>query len=352
MPNFTSTLFRNSSSVTGTAVNPPSSHRVLNAATASDLSQDNSSSGCLSCTPESASASQSPLTSPDLVVPAAAAAATAAAAPADAAAESSAASAATSAAAAGAATDGAGYLSFNGRIPHHLAIIMDGNGRWAQQRGRIRLMGHRQGAKAVTRTVEAAVRYGVKVLTLFAFSSENWKRPQDEVSGLMNLFAQVLQSERERLHKNGIKVKVVGDLSRFSDKLRRAISSCEELTCNNTAMLLNIAVNYGGRWDVVQAARKLCAEVQAGTLNPEDISEDRFQKELAVFDDVDLMIRTGGECRISNFLLYQCAYSELFITHTLWPDFDQSDLEQAFIYFNSRERRFGMTSEQVKHRPS
>lgn len=235
-----------------------------------------------------------------------------------------------------------------GTIPRHLAIIMDGNGRWAKKRGLPRLMGHRQGAKAVTRTVEAAARDGVSILTLFAFSSENWKRPLEEVTGLMDLFAKVLVSERENLHSNNIKVRFVGDLSRFSSKLQEAIKDIESLTEHNDRMLLQIAINYGGRWDIVQATRKLAEQVKAGLLEPSDISEESFKQHLAVIDDVDLLIRTGGEFRISNFLLYQCAYSELFVTDSLWPDFDAEKMHQAFEYFSKRERRFGMISEQLK----
>ncbi len=233
-------------------------------------------------------------------------------------------------------------------VPRHVAIIMDGNGRWAKKRGMMRLMGHRQGAKAVTRTVEAAARMGVKTLTLFAFSSENWKRPADEVAGLMDLFAKVLQSERDNLHRNQIKVRFVGDLQRFSTKLVTAIDEMEELTRDNSAMQLNIAINYGGRWDICHAARALALQVQAGEITPEDISEERLQEQLAVVEDVDLLIRTGGEQRISNFLLYQCAYSEFYVTDKLWPDFDGAALQEACAYFAQRERRFGMTSEQVQ----
>ena len=235
-------------------------------------------------------------------------------------------------------------------VPAHIAIIMDGNGRWAKKRGMMRLMGHRQGAQAVTRTVEAAARMGVKILTLFAFSSENWKRPADEVSGLMDLFAKVLQSERENLNRNQIKVRFVGDLTRFSAKLVTAIKEMEELTRNNSTMLLNIAINYGGRWDVCQAVQGLARQVLAGEISPESITEHRMQEQLAVVADVDLLIRTGGERRISNFLLYQCAYSEFYVTYKLWPDFDGEVLREACAYFAKRERRFGMTSEQVQAR--
>ncbi|MCK0527542.1 polyprenyl diphosphate synthase [Anaerobiospirillum sp. NML120449] len=235
-------------------------------------------------------------------------------------------------------------------VPRHLAIIMDGNGRWAKKRGMMRLMGHRQGARAVTRTVEFAASLGVSVLTLFAFSSENWKRPPEEVSGLMELFASVLKSERDRLHKNNIKVRFVGDLSRFSEKLRKAVAELQQLTASNTAMQLNIAINYGGRWDITQAARSLALDLRAGLIAPEDITEQSIQERLTVLDDVDLLIRTGGESRISNFLLYQCAYSEFYVCEALWPDFDEEQIRSAVTYFNSRERRFGMTSEQVATR--
>ena len=233
------------------------------------------------------------------------------------------------------------------QVPRHLAIIMDGNGRWAKKRGMMRLMGHRQGAKAVTRTVEFAASHGISILTLFAFSSENWKRPVEEVSGLMDLFASVLKSERDRLHQNNIKVKFVGDLSRFSDKLKSAIDSLEDLTINNSGMRLNIAINYGGRWDLVQATQVLAQELASGKISAKDITEQSLQERLVVSEDVDLLIRTGGEHRISNFLLYQCAYSEFFVTEDLWPDFGQEQLLEAFAYFASRERRFGMTSEQL-----
>ena len=237
-----------------------------------------------------------------------------------------------------------------GVLPNHVAIIMDGNGRYGQRLGKIRLFGHRQGAKAVSRTVEAAARLGIKNLTLFAFSSENWKRPKDEVDGLMELFAQVLQSERERLHQNGIKVRFIGDLTRFSPQLNQAIAECEALTATNSNMTLNIALNYGGRWDIAQAARALAQKVAQGQLAADAIDEAQVKAHLAVSEDVDLLIRTGGEHRISNFLLYQCAYSEFYVTDTLWPDFGRADLEAALAYYASRERRFGMTSAQVQAR--
>lgn len=233
------------------------------------------------------------------------------------------------------------------KVPRHLAIIMDGNGRWAKKRGMIRLMGHRRGAQAVTRAVETAVAKGVQTLTLFAFSSENWRRPQDEVSGLMDLFAKVLKSERDRLHDNGIKVQFIGDLSKFSSRLNEAIDELVTLTCNNQRMVLNIAINYGGRWELMQAAKSLAIDLKNGKISEQDITEGAMQERLCVAQDVDLLIRTGGECRISNFLLFQCAYSEFYVTDTLWPDFDEKEFDKALTYFNGRERRFGMTSEQV-----
>lgn len=233
------------------------------------------------------------------------------------------------------------------KVPRHLAIIMDGNGRWAKKRGMIRLMGHRRGAQAVTRAVETAVAKGVQTLTLFAFSSENWRRPQDEVSGLMDLFAKVLKSERDRLHDNGIKVQFIGDLSKFSSRLNEAIDELVSLTCNNQRMVLNIAINYGGRWELMQAAKSLAIDLKNGKISEQDITEEAMQERLCVTQDVDLLIRTGGECRISNFLLFQCAYSEFYVTDTLWPDFDEKEFDKALNYFNGRERRFGMTSEQV-----
>lgn len=232
-------------------------------------------------------------------------------------------------------------------LPRHIAIIMDGNGRWAAKRGLPRLFGHRNGSKAVTRTVEHAAALGVSVLTLFAFSSENWKRPAEEVSGLTDLFAKVLVSERERLHSNNIKVRFVGDLSRFPQSLQSAVQDIEELTVNNDRMLLQIAVNYGGRWDIVQAAAKIAAKISSGELNTAELTEKLFAEQLAVQDDVDLLIRTGGEMRISNFLLYQCAYSEIYVSDVLWPDFNAAELDRAIASFSKRERRFGMTSAQL-----
>ncbi len=234
------------------------------------------------------------------------------------------------------------------KIPAHLAIIMDGNGRWAEARALGRVLGHRQGAAAVRKVVENSVRYGVKILTLFAFSSENWKRPPAEVKALMELFALTLSNEGPRMHENNIRVKIAGGLERFSPGLQQAILNLEQLTAGNTAMTLNIAVNYGGRNDIVRAARALAQEAAAGRIKADEITEEIFRQKLYVTEDVDLLVRTGGEHRISNFLLYQLAYSEIYIDDVLWPDYDEEHLRKAFAYYSGRERRFGMTSAQIR----
>ena len=234
------------------------------------------------------------------------------------------------------------------KIPRHVAIIMDGNGRWAKSRGMPRVFGHQRGAQTVRRIVEASASLGVKTLTLFAFSSENWKRPQLEVSALMQLFARALDKEAPLLKKNSIKLRVIGDLSGFSDQLRQKILEAQQLTADGQRMTLNIAANYGGRWDILQAAKKLAQKAVSENLDPNAIDEDMFSRELSECQDVDLMIRTGGEKRISNFLMWQVSYGELFFSDTLWPEFDRDDLINAFEFYSGRERRFGMISEQLK----
>ncbi|MDX5406414.1 MAG: di-trans,poly-cis-decaprenylcistransferase [Chromatiaceae bacterium] len=235
-------------------------------------------------------------------------------------------------------------------LPQHVAIIMDGNGRWAQRQGKPRVWGHKKGVEAVRRSVSFCRELGIKSLTLFAFSSENWRRPEEEVSTLMQLFLMVLQSEVKTLHKHNVRLKIVGDLSAFSDKLRDSISKAEQLTANNTALTLNIAANYGGRWDVVNAARQLANQVAQGQLKPEQIDESLFAQQVQMHDqpELDLLIRTGGDLRISNFLLWQAAYAELWFTEILWPDFDQQVFSEAIAAFINRERRFGCTGEQVR----
>ncbi|MGN0903464.1 MAG: polyprenyl diphosphate synthase [Succinivibrio sp.] len=234
--------------------------------------------------------------------------------------------------------------------PRHLAIIMDGNGRWAVSRGKPRVSGHREGANAVRRVIAESARLGVKELTLFAFSSENWKRPALEVNALMTLFVQAIKSESKNLLKNGIKTRIVGDKSRFPALLQEQIAKVEKLTEDCQVMTLNIAANYGGRWDILQAVQSIVKDCSEGKINNNELIEDSISQRLAVQTDVDLMIRTGGEKRISNFLLWQCGYAELYFSDTLWPDYDRDDLIEAFRFFNSRERRFGMTSAQVQNK--
>ncbi|MDP5135914.1 polyprenyl diphosphate synthase [Rheinheimera baltica] len=235
-------------------------------------------------------------------------------------------------------------------LPKHVAIIMDGNGRWAQRQGKPRVWGHKKGVEAVRRSVSFCRELGIESLTLFAFSSENWRRPDEEVSTLMQLFLLVLQSEVKTLHKHNVRLKVVGDLSPFSDKLRLSINKAEQLTLNNTALTLNIAANYGGRWDMANAARNLAIQVEQGALAAEQIDEHLFAQHVQMHDqaEVDLLIRTGGDLRISNFLLWQAAYAEFWFTETLWPDFDQQVFSEALATFVNRERRFGCTGEQIR----
>ena len=235
------------------------------------------------------------------------------------------------------------------RLPRHIAVIMDGNGRWAKRRGLPRYAGHPVGVEAVRRIVEACVERGIQVLTLFAFSSENWQRPQKEVSLIMDLFIRSLKKEARRLHRNGVKLKVIGDRSAFSEKLQGHIREVESLTDENTQLVLQVAANYGGRWDITQAARQLAERVKSGELSPDQITESALSDALSFADlpEPDLFIRTGGEKRVSNFLLWQCAYTELYFTDTLWPDFDAAALDQALEDFASRQRRFGRTGEQV-----
>ena len=236
------------------------------------------------------------------------------------------------------------------KVPRHVAIVMDGNNRWAKSRRLPSLAGHKAGVDAVRATVDGCARYGVESLTLFAFSSENWRRPELEVRGLMELFMLALKREVKKLHKNNIRLKVIGDKSRFSEGLQRKIIEAEALTAANTGLVLNIAANYGGQWDIVQAAQQLAEKVRVGSLEPKQITVDSFEDHMTLTGQspVDLCIRTGGEQRISNFLLWHCAYAEFYFTPQYWPDFDLSELESAFETFGGRERRFGKTSEQVE----
>lgn len=228
------------------------------------------------------------------------------------------------------------------KVPQHIAIIMDGNGRWAQARGKKRVFGHKAGMERAREMAEVCGDLGVKYLTLFAFSSENWNRPKDEVSFLMDLFATSLKNESKKLHKNNVKLTIVGDKDGFDVKLRKAIDKAEALTQDNDGLYLQIAANYGGRWDMVQAAKALAEQGEA-------ITESSIQEHLVTGTgpDPDLLIRTGGEQRISNFLLWQAAYSELYFSDALWPDFDGDALKAAIENFNQRQRRFGKTGDQV-----
>lgn len=228
-------------------------------------------------------------------------------------------------------------------IPQHVAIIMDGNGRWAKQQGKMRIWGHKNGIKAVRESVSYARKIGIKVLTLYAFSSENWSRPESEVSALMSLFMQTLDIEVKKLHKNNIKLQIIGDVSQFNERLQEKIKRAEKLTENNTALTLNIAANYGGCWDIVQAACQLVQLVKENKLHIDEIDEQIFQHHLTTGSQppVDLLIRTSGEQRISNFLLWQIAYAELYFTNTLWPDFNEQEFNQAILAYQQRERRFG-----------
>ncbi|WDJ99521.1 di-trans,poly-cis-decaprenylcistransferase [Xanthomonas campestris pv. incanae] len=234
-------------------------------------------------------------------------------------------------------------------VPRHIAIIMDGNGRWAQRRRRPRVIGHRAGARAVNRTIDFCLDKGVSALTLFAFSSENWGRPQDEVDALMKLFLHALDREVEELQRRGVQVRFIGDRSRFTAPLRDRMAGAERITAANTRLVLSIAASYGGRQDIAMAARALAVEVAAGRLQPEQIDEALLAGRVALADlpAPDLFIRTGGDTRISNFLLWQLAYTELWFTETLWPEFDAGVLQQALDDYAGRERRFGLTSAQI-----
>ncbi|WP_297812684.1 isoprenyl transferase [uncultured Methylophaga sp.] len=235
-------------------------------------------------------------------------------------------------------------------IPKHIAIIMDGNGRWAKQRLQPRFMGHRAGVKAVEGIVKRCAELGVEVLSLFAFSSENWRRPGKEVSLLMELFSHALSNQVKKLHENNIKLQVIGDLERFSDALRQQIEQAQRLTEDNTGLTLNIAANYGGRWDITQSVRQLAQQVAKGELAADAITEQSINEHLttAAIAEPDLFIRTGGEQRVSNFLLWQMAYTEFYFTDVLWPEFDAKQLDRAIASFSQRERRFGRTSEQLQ----
>ena len=236
------------------------------------------------------------------------------------------------------------------RIPRHLAVIMDGNGRWAEKRMRPRAIGHRAGARAVNVCIDFCLEKGIEALTLFAFSSENWGRPEDEVGALMKLFLNALEREVDELHRRGVRVRFIGERERFAAPIRERMDKAEALTVGNTKLHLNIAASYGGRQDIAFAARALAADVAAGKLKPEDIDEAAVAARMSLADlpAPDLFIRTGGDHRISNFLLWQLAYTELWFTETLWPDLDATLLQRAIDSYAARERRFGLTGAQIR----
>lgn len=235
-------------------------------------------------------------------------------------------------------------------VPKHIAIIMDGNGRWAEQHGYPRVLGHRRGATALRNVVRACVERGVRVLTVFAFSSENWRRPAYEVGALMHLFLQSLRREVRRLDEAGVRLCFIGDRHRFDAPLQTRMREAEAITAKNERMTLVIAVNYGGRWDIAEAAKAISRKVASGQMAVDDIDEAVFAAEIQWADvpDPDLLIRTGGEQRISNFMLWQLAYTELYFTPVLWPDFKAAELDRAMDWFSSRERRFGQISAQLQ----
>lgn len=241
-------------------------------------------------------------------------------------------------------------MTSDSNIPVHVAVIMDGNGRWASKRSMPRHLGHRSGVAAVRKIVETAAERGVSYLTLFAFSSENWNRPREEVSKLMSLFVEALRREVDELHHNKVRLEFIGARDLLQPRLLDMIASAEKQTADNIGLRLQVAVAYGGRWDIVNAARKLATQVEAGDIVASDIDDDAIANELALaaIPDPDLLIRTGGEQRISNFLLWNLAYAELWFCDTLWPDFDEQNFDAALAFFANRERRYGHTGDQVE----
>ncbi len=242
-------------------------------------------------------------------------------------------------------------LKANGSIPEHIAIIMDGNGRWAKQRGLPRVAGHREGVTSVRDVVETCGQLGVKCLTLYTFSTENWKRPHQEVSTLMRLLVKALRDETDKLHENNVRLTAIGDVDSLPAGVQRELYDAFEKTKHNTGLNLNLALSYSGRWEITEAVRRIAADVVSGKITIADINESAFANYLstASIPDPDLLIRTSGELRLSNFLLYQLAYTEIYISKVYWPDFRRRHLYEAISDFQKRERRFGLVSEQVKH---
>ncbi len=243
-----------------------------------------------------------------------------------------------------------GAIDVSSKLPRHVAIIMDGNGRWAKAQKKTRIIGHRRGVETVREIVKACRELEIEVLTLFAFSSENWRRPAKEVGLLMDLFFIALDREVKKLHRNNIKLRVIGDHSAFPERIQKRIVNAEALTADNDGLLLNVAANYGGKWDIVQAMQKLAAKAVDGEIQASEITDEMIEVELSMsgLPDPDLFIRTGGEQRISNFLIWQLAYTELYFTDTLWPVFDRSEFDKALSSFAGRQRRFGHTGDQIE----
>ena len=235
-------------------------------------------------------------------------------------------------------------------LPRHVAIIMDGNGRWAERQHKPRVAGHRAGVEIVREIVKICGELEIQVLTLFAFSSENWRRPQKEVGLLMEMFLIALEREVKKLHRNNVQLRVIGDVSAFAGKIQQRIKEAVTLTRDNTGLVLNIAAYYGGKWDITQAVQQLAQQVKQGDLTPQDLTAEHIADKLSLHDlpEPDLFIRTGGEQRISNFLIWQLAYTELYFTPILWPDFRRDEFEKALLSFSNRQRRFGRTGEQVE----
>ena len=235
-------------------------------------------------------------------------------------------------------------------IPKHIAIIMDGNGRWAKQNGKARIYGHHAGVEAVRKVVEACTEYGVQYLTLYAFSTENWNRPEAEVNALMELLVRTIRKETPELSKNNVRIDMIGDGHSLPDACISELEEAKKLTENNTGLNLILALSYSGRWELTQAMREIAEKVQTGLIQPEDIDENTISQHLntATIPDPELLIRTSGEYRLSNFLLWQSAYTEYYFTETLWPDFDKNEFDKALLDYQKRERRFGKTTDQIK----
>lgn len=244
-------------------------------------------------------------------------------------------------------------LLLQNRLPKHVAIVMDGNGRWASQRHLPRMAGHQAGAKSVEAVIKLAQEKNIAVLTLFAFSSENWGRPKEEVGFLMELFLKTLQRQTKNLQKNNVQLRIIGDYSRFNPKLQQRIIASQQLTAHNTGLKLVIAANYSGRWDIMNATTQIAEQIASGELKANEVTAELFSQYLCLHDlpEPDLLIRTSGEQRLSNFMLWQFAYTELYFTETLWPDFNADAFELALMSFATRKRRFGLTSEQIEFEP-